>query len=123
VQEKGPSIFIAAPLATIKDAAMDALAEKRLGSPVVEQTQDGVVIYAEQSGLAAAVFNSYGGYGKVTISRAGASDNYSVSAITRSRVKNEPVGAQDALKGYNYNRPEVAIGILERIDQITRLKR
>jgi hypothetical protein len=45
-------------------------------------------------------------------------DTLSVSAITKSRARNEPVGAGDALKGYNYNNPRVAIEILERINEI-----
>jgi hypothetical protein len=116
-QSKGDTIYLKGSVASIQEAAVKALAEKRLTSPELRPIADGVEIYAEQNVVAGIIFNSYGGYGKVTI----VSDTplkpglVAVSAITRSRAAHEPVGAQDALKGYNYNNPLVARQILEAI--------
>ena len=78
-------------------------------------------MFAEQSSMAALVFNSYGGFGKVTIKGNNPSGTVEVSAITRSRIPNEPVG-RDILKGQNFNDPRVAISILDRINEIAKLK-
>lgn len=100
-------------------AAIEALAEKRLGSPTVEGTENGAVVRAELSGVTSVIYNSYGGSGTVTIaSTFPGSKRLRISAITRSRVASEPVGAMDALKGYNYNDPKYAREILERMTQL-----
>lgn len=119
-KEKGDSIYLKGPIESLKSAAVAALSEKRLTSPEFEETESGVVIFAEQSAIAGLIFNSYGGYGKVTIARNGAlgPDIFSVSAVTRSKAIMEPVGAQDALKGYNYNDPIIAARILDRIKEL-----
>ena len=119
VRDTGPSIFVTGSLERVKEAAVIALAGVRLGSPQIEPFENGYVIYAEQSTMAAMVFNSYGGFGKVTIvgGKPNSKNVYSVSAITRSRIANEPVGAQDVLKGYNYNDSRVALTILDRLSE------
>lgn len=119
IRDTGPSIFVTGSIETVKEAAVAALSGVRLGSPQIESIENGFVIYAEQSTMAAMVFNSYGGFGKVTIvgSKPNSKNVYSVSAITRSRIVTEPVGAQDALKGYNYNDSRVAVTILDKINE------
>jgi len=120
IQDTGPSIYMNGPLEAIQRAALDALAEARLGAPQMEATADGVLIFAEQTTLGGAVFNSYGGFGKVTIKRTASPDTFSVSVITRSRLAHEPAGPQDVLKGYNYNDPRVATAILQRVNELSK---
>lgn len=122
IPEEGPSIFVNGSLAAVQSAAVEALAEARLASPQTERTPDGVRIFAEQTALVGAVFNSYGGFGKVTIKRTASPNTFSVAVITRSRVAGEPVGKQDVLKGYNYNDPQVATGVLHRISELIKQK-
>ena len=119
IRDTGPSIFVTGSLERVKEAAVAALSGVRLGSPQIEAIENGCVIYAEQSTMAAMVFNSYGGFGKVTIvgGKQNSKNVYSVSAITRSRIAHEPVGAQDVLNGYNYNDSRVALTILDSLSQ------
>ena len=119
IRDTGTSIFVTGSLENVKEAAVAALSDVRLGSPQIEPIENGCVIYAEQSTMAAMVFNSYGGFGKVTIVRGNPNSRnvFTVSAITRSRIAGEPVGAQDVLKGYNYNDSRVALTILDRISE------
>lgn len=99
-------------------AAISALAEKRLGSPTVERTENGASVRGELSGLAGVIYNSHGGSGSVTIATAfPRSKRLSISAVTRSRLPQEPVGAMDTFKGYKYNDPKYAIEILQRIKE------
>lgn len=123
IQDAGPTIYVAGSVESIRDAAVIALSERRLDSPQIEKIEKGVIVFAEQSSMAALVFNSYGGFGKVTIKGDNPSKNgtVEVSAITRSRIPNEPVG-RDILKGQNFNDPRVAISILDRINEIAKLK-
>lgn len=121
IQEAGPTIYVAGSVESIRDAAVIALSERRLDSPQFEKIEKGVIVFAEQSSMAALVFNSYGGFGKVTIKGNNPSGTVEVSAITRSRIPNEPVG-RDILKGQNFNDPRVAISILDRINEIAKLK-
>ena len=74
--------------------------------------------------MAALVFNSYGGFGKVTIKGDPAKGKgvFAVSVLTRSRIPNEPVGPGDALKGQNFNDPSIALAILSRISDLTKQK-
>lgn len=113
------SLVVYADLGDAVRAATAALAEKRLGSPTVERTENGAAVRAELSGLEGVIYNSYGGSGRVTIAPAfpGSKRRLSISAVTQSRLANEPVGAMDALKGYNYNDPKYAIEILQRIKE------
>lgn len=124
IRDIGPSIFVAGTAESVRDAAVVAMEERRLVSPQFEKIENGVVVYAEQSSMSALVFNSYGGFGKVTIKGGNRSGNsmVEVSAITRSRIPNEPVGPGDALKGQNFNDPKIAISILDRINEITKKK-
>ena len=121
IQEAGPTIYVAGSVESIRDAEVIALSERRLDSPQFEKIEKGVIVFAEQSSMAALVFNSYGGFGKVTIRGNNPSGTVEVSAITRSRIPNEPVG-RDILKGQNFNDPRVAISILDRINEIAKLK-
>ena len=109
---------------SIQTAAVSALEDRRLTSPTFEQIPGGVEIYAEQSVVAGMVYNSYGGYGKVTVvlTETLGPGIYAVSAITRSRAAHEPVGSQDSLKGNNYNNPLLARQILERIKELVNAK-
>ena len=122
--QKGDTIYLKAQAEDIQVAAIQAMGEKRLGSPEIEEKNDGFVIYAEQSAVAGMVFNSYGGYGKVSVSAKPSmgQDVHAVSAVTRSRAVMEPVGSQDAMKGWNYNNPFVARSILERIKELVSAK-
>lgn len=122
VQDTGPSIFVVGTVDEVRDAAVTAMAERRLVSPQFEKTEKGVVVFAEQSSMSAMVFNSYGGFGKVTIKGVSPSRNHmvEVSVITRSRIPNEPVGPGDILKGQNFNDPRIAISILDRINELTK---
>ena len=117
IKQRGDTIYLKGSIENIQEAAVRALADKRLTSPELEQVPGGVVIYAEQNIVAGMIFNSYGGYGKVTIvsnSSLGAGI-VAVSAITRSRAVHEPIGTLEAFKGYNYNNPLLARQILETI--------
>ena len=122
----GAQMDITAPpgelYATLDDvirAATTALAEKRLGDPVVERKDNGAVVVGTLSGLAGAVYNSYGGTGRVVITAPfPGSTRFTVSAATRSRIAGEPVGAMDTLKGYNYNDPKYAAEIVQRIREL-----
>lgn len=116
-KQKGDTIYLKGSIENIQEAAVRALADKRLTSPEFENIPGGIVIYAEQNVVTGIIFNSYGGYGKVTmVSNPSLGPGIvAVSAITRSRAAHEPVGAQDALKGYNYNNPLLARQILETI--------
>lgn len=123
-KERGDTIYIKGSIASVQEAAVKGLADKRLTSPEFEKITGGVAIYTEQNVLAGALFNSYGGYGKVTIvsNPSLGPGMVSVSAITRSRAAHEPVGSQDVLKGYNYNNPLVARQILETIKGLVNAK-
>lgn len=117
LKQKGDTIYVKGSLDTIKTAAVIALEESRLTSPTFEQIAGGMEIYAEQNVLAGMAFNSYGGYGKVTVVSGHSLEPgiFAVSAITRSRAAREPVGSQDAFKGNNFNNPLIARQMLERI--------
>lgn len=110
------SLDVYADVESAVTAAISALAEKRLSSPTVERTENGASVRGELSGLAGAIVNSYGGWGRVTIA-AGfpGGKRLSISAVTQSRLAGEPVGAMDALKGYNFNDQKYAIEILQLI--------
>lgn len=124
LKQKGDTIYVKGTLEGIQTAAVSALEDSRLTSPSFEPISGGVEIYAEQSVVAGMVYNSYGGYGKVTVvlTESLGPGVYAVSAITRSRAANEPVGSQDSLKGNNYNNPLLARWILERIKELVYAK-
>ena len=115
-------IYVAGTIGEVQGAAITALAERRLSSPQIEQIDGGVIVLAEQSSMAAMVFNSYGGFGKVTIKGDSAKGKgiFAVSVITRSRIPNEPVGPGDALKGQNFNDSRIALSILDRINELAK---
>lgn len=101
------------------EAATTALAEKRLGSATIENIENGVVVRGELSGLQGAIYNSHGGWGRVKILAAfPGSKRQTISAVTQSRLTNEPVGPMDALKGYNYNDIKYAVEIIHRIGEL-----
>jgi len=120
-KKEGDTIYIEANVDKIKDSAVKALAETRLSVREVSYSDGGIVIYAEQSAVTGMIFNSYGGYGKVTIRKnAELGDKvYAVSALTRSKAVHEPVGVTDGAKGWNYNNPAVARKIIERIKELS----
>ena len=100
-------------------AATTALAEKRLGSNTVERTEKGALVRGDLSGLTGAVYNSHGGRGSVSIDQEyPGGTRLSISAGTSSRLGHEPVGAMDALKGYNYNDPKYAVEIIQRMREL-----
>ena len=119
LREKGDTIYVKGSIEIVQEAAVRALAEKRLTGPEFEKGNGTVTIYAEQGVVTGVLVNSYGGYGKVTIvsNPSMGAGIMAVSAITRSRAAHEPVGSQDVLKGYNYNNPLVARQILESIKE------
>lgn len=124
LKQKGDTIYVKGTLETIQTAAISALEDRRLTSPSFEPIPGGVEIYAEQSVVAGMVYNSYGGYGKVTVALTESLGLgiYAVSAFTRSRAAYEPVGSQDSLKENNYNNPLLARQILERIKELVNAK-
>lgn len=123
-RQTGDTIYLKGTIEDIRESAITAMANVRLTSPEIESYMDGIVVYAEQSAIAGMIFNSYGGYGKVTVvpNPSLGQGTYSVSAITRSKAVMEPVGNQDAFKGWNYNNPVVARQILEQIKGLVNAK-
>jgi hypothetical protein len=112
------SVVLYSTLGDAIKASMAALAEKRLDPPTVDWRDDGAIVVGTLSGIAGAIYNSHGGTGRVSIvtpypGRTGT--RLTISASTVSRIDSEPVGAMDALKGYNFNDPKIAGEIIESI--------